>query len=62
MQHSLLNLLRSALIPELGSDISTRSAGYIHLVLITIAAAWTLPYELAVFISYDLDLTGVPHT
>ena len=59
MKNSLFNLLSSALIPELCSDVSAGSARYVHLVLITVSAVGAFPNELAVFVVNDLDLTVV---
>ena len=56
MQNPVPDLLRPALIPELGADIAAGPAGHVHLVLIRVAALGALPDELAVFL-YDLDLT-----
>ena len=56
MENSLLDFLGTALIPELGSYVSACSSGYVHLVLICIAALRALPYQLAVFF-YDFYFT-----
>ena len=56
MQDPVPDLLRPALIPELGADIAAGPAGDVHLVLIRVAALGALPDELAVVL-YDLDLT-----
>ena len=55
MQHAVLDLLRAALIPELGADVAAGAAGDVHLVLIGVAALGAFPDELAVFLN-DLDL------
>ena len=59
MKNSFFDLLSSALIPELCSDVSAGSACYIHLVLIAVSAVGAFPDELSVFIVNDLDLTVV---
>ena len=48
MQYSFLDLLGSALVPELRSYIAAGSSGDVHLVLILIAALRTGPDELSV--------------
>ena len=58
MQHALLDLLCPALIPELCTDIATGTACDIHLALIAVAAIRTLPYQLAVLIIHDADLSA----
>ena len=60
MQHAVLDLLRAALVPELGADIAAGAAGHVHLILIGVAALGALPDQLAVLL-HDLDLT-VPAT
>ena len=37
MQHSILDLCRPALVPELGADITAGAAGNVQLVLVTVA-------------------------
>ena len=46
MQHAVLDLLRAALIPELGADIATGAAGNVQLVLVAVAALGALPHQL----------------
>ena len=48
MQHPLLNLLGTPLVPELGSDISACAAGDRHLALVRISAVRALPNKLIV--------------
>ena len=55
MQHAVLDLLRAALVPELGADITAGAAGDVQLVLVAVAALGALPHQLAVVL-YDLDL------
>ena len=55
MQHALLDLLRAALVPELGADVAAGTAGDVHLVLIGVAALRAAPDELAAVLD-DLDL------
>ena len=59
MKYSFLDLLGPALVPELCSDVSACSAGYVHLVLIAVSAVGAFPDELAVLVVYDLDLSVV---
>ena len=56
MQYAVLDLLGTALIPELSTDISTGSSGNVHLVLIQVSAVGASPDEFAVFVADDLDL------
>ena len=37
MQHAVLDLLRAALVPELGADITAGAAGDVQLVLVAVA-------------------------
>ena len=55
MQHALLDLLRAALVPELGADVAAGTAGDVHLVLIGVAALRAAPDELTAVLD-DLDL------
>ena len=55
VQHPILDLLGTALVPELGADITAGAAGNIQLVLVTVAALGALPHQLAVILN-DLDL------
>ena len=59
MQNALLDFLCTALVPELGSDITAGTAGNIHCVLIGISAARAFPDQLFVFIFNDLDLSVI---
>ena len=54
MQHAVLDLLRAALIPELGADIATGAAGNVQLVLVAVAALGALPHQLAVILHASL--------
>ena len=56
MQHALFDLLRAALVPELGADVAAGTAGNVHLVLIGVAALRAAPDELAALLD-DVDLT-----
>ena len=49
MQHSITDLLRPSLVPELAANVAAGAPGYIHFRLIHIAALRALPQELAVF-------------
>jgi len=51
MQHAVLDLLRAALIPELGADITAGAAGNVQLVLVAVAALGALPHQLAVVLT-----------
>lgn len=55
MHHSFFYFLRSALVPELGTDVTARAAGDVKLGLIAVAAVGAFPHELAVVL-YDLNL------
>ena len=48
VQDALPDLLGTALIPELGADVSAGAAGHVHLVLIPVAAVRADPDQLAV--------------
>ena len=52
MQHAILDLLRAALIPELGADITTGAAGNVQLVLVTVVVLGERPNQLAVLSFY----------
>ena len=56
MQHALLDLLRAALVPELGADVAAGTAGDVELRLVGVAALRALPDELAALVLDDLDL------
>ena len=56
MQDAVLDFLSSTLIPVLGADIATSTAGNIHLGLVGIAALGAFPNQLAIVFA-DLDLT-----
>ena len=58
MQNSLLDLLRSSLIPELRSDISAGTSCNVELALVTVSAMRAFPYELSVILD-DPDLAVV---
>ncbi len=59
MENPLLDLLGSSLVPELGSDVSAGTAGYIELVLVGVAAVGAAPDQLAVLVLLDLDLSVI---
>ena len=52
MQNALFDFLRSALIPELGSDIAAGTSGNIHLILVAVSAVRAFPDELAVLVGH----------
>ena len=58
MKYSILNLLCTSLIPELGSDITAGTSCNEESVLVAVAAVRALPDELAVILD-DLNLTVV---
>ena len=58
MQHAVLDLLRAALVPELGADVAAGTAGNVELVLVAVVALGALPHQLAVLLD-DLDLAVV---
>ena len=53
MKHSFLDLLRAALVPELGADIAAGPAGHVHAVLVGVAALGAFPDQLAVWVKND---------
>ena len=55
VQHTLLDLLRAALVPELRANVTAGAAGDIHLILVGVAALGAAPDELAVLL-HDIDL------
>ena len=58
MQHSVLDLCRPALVPELGADIAAGAAGNVQLVLVAVVALGALPDQLAV-LRHNLNFTVV---
>ena len=58
MKNSVLNLLRSALIPELRTDIAAGTARNIHFVLVAVMAVGALPNEFPVLFD-NLDFAVV---
>ena len=58
MQHSVLDLGSSALVPELGADVAAGAAGDVQLVLVAVVALGAFPDQLAV-LRHDLDLAVV---
>ena len=52
MQHSILDLCRPALVPELGADIAAGAAGNVQLVLVAVVALGALPNQLAALSFY----------
>lgn len=59
MKHTLFDLLCSALIPELCTDITAGASCDVHLALIAVSAVRTFPNELVVFVASDLNFTVV---
>ena len=59
MKHSVLDLLGTALVPVLGSDVSAGSSGNGHLALITVSTVRALPNKLAHIVLDDLDLAVI---
>ena len=59
MQDAFLDLLGTALVPELAADVAAGAAGNIELGLVGVAALRALPDELAALVLDDLDLTIV---
>ena len=59
MQYSILNLLGSALVPELGADIAAGSSGNRQLILILISAVGATPLELSVTVLHNLNLSVI---
>ena len=58
MQDPILDLLGTALVPVLGTDIAAGTAGDVHLVLVAVAAVGADPDQLAV-VFLDADLAVV---
>ena len=59
MQHPVFDLLGSALVPVLGTDIAAGTAGDVHLVLVAVAAVGADPDQLAVvFLQADLAVVA----
>ena len=59
MKYPVLDFLRSALIPELRSDITARSARHVHLGLVAVVAVRALPKKLPVlFRDQDLPIVS----
>ena len=59
VQNSVLNFLRSALIPELSADIAAGTACNIHLVLILITAVRASPNKFSVLVLNDFYLAVI---
>ena len=59
MKNAVLNLLCSSLIPELGSDITAGTTGNTHLGLIPVSTVGAFPYQFAVLILNDPNLSIV---
>ena len=59
MQHAILNLLCTSLVPELCSNITAGSSGNAHLILVAVAAVRALPDQLAVLVLFNLDLSVI---
>ena len=58
MQHSILDLCRPALVPELGANVAAGAAGNVQLVLVAVVALGALPDQLAV-LRHNLNFTVV---
>ena len=56
MENALFDFLRTALIPELGTDVAASAASHIKLGLIRIAALRAAPDKLAARILDDFNL------
>ena len=56
MKDSVLDFLRSALIPVLRTDVTAGTAGNVHFCLVAVFTARALPNEFPVFF-HDLDFT-----
>ena len=59
MNVTIANFSRAAIIPEVRTNISTRTSCDVHLMLICVATVWTLPNQLMIFIFNNLNLTTV---
>ena len=59
MQDALADLLGTALVPELGPDVSAGTAGDAHAGLVAVAADRALPDQLAGIVLDDHDLSVI---
>ena len=59
MHNPLFDLLGAPLVPELGSDIAAGAPGYIHLILVSVAALGAFPDQLVVLIFQDVDFAVI---
>ena len=59
MEYSVADLLGTALIPELGANVTTGSAGDKELRLVTVAAVRAFPYKFPGRLCYDLNLSVI---
>ena len=57
MENALADFLGAPLVPILRAYVSACAAGYIHLILVFVAAFWALPDEFAVFVLYNFYLS-----
>ena len=53
MKHTILDLLGTTLIPELGANVSAGPAGYTHFILVTVTAFRAFPDQFAIVILFD---------
>lgn len=58
MQHPFRDLLRPALVEEVGAEVAADTAADVHPLLIAVAAHGALPQKLPVLL-HDLDLTVI---
>ena len=59
MHHAFLDLLCTALVPELSADVTTSAACYVHFILILVAALGAGPHKLTVLLA-NFDFTIPP--
>ena len=59
VQYPVFDFLSTSLIPELGSDITTGSAGNAHFSLILISTVRAFPDQFAGLVFFDLDFSIV---
>jgi len=59
VKDSVLDLLCTSLIPELGSDITAGTSCNEESVLVAVAAVRALPHQLAIIVCHDLNLAVI---
>ena len=59
VKDSVLDLLCTSLIPELGSDITAGTSCNEESVLVAVATVRALPHQFAIIVCHDLDLAVI---